>query len=125
MAPVDVGVVCIVCDRLPCMCTAKVRGMSANPNVWYALCGYAPQPSVRYEVRGGKGYVGCSVCKAWNMSGNPLKGRQSLGRYMLREDNPNNHAKDTVDRHVQNPAGDHQRAFGRSPRGQRGDTKSR
>eukprot|EP00973_Karenia_brevis_P068838 9570145-Karenia_brevis.AAC.1 len=85
--------------------------MSQFPEAMYKLPGREPETWVRYEVREGKGYVGCIVCRNYFDSGHSFKGRQCLGRWQLRADSPNNHAKDTVEAHVRKPSGDHQKAM--------------
>jgi hypothetical protein len=101
----------IVCGRSPCICTAKVLQMSQHPPATFTLPGQEPQTWIRYQVRDGKGYVGCSVCIGYAVAGFKLSARQALGRFMLRADDANNHGKDSVDGHVNKSNGDHQRAL--------------
>ena len=105
----EASILCDVCGRCPCICTDKVRQMAALAT--YQFPGEACRTWLRFEIRNGKPYLGCSICKAWSDKGNPLRGRQSLGRFMLREDNANNHMKDTIDSHVAKASGDHARAL--------------
>eukprot|EP00969_Alexandrium_andersonii_P007667 333941-Alexandrium_andersonii.AAC.1 len=85
--------------------------MAQRPEASYGAAGQESHVWLRYQVRDGKGYLGCSLCVAWAAAGNRLRGRQALGRFQLREDNPNNRAADTASGHVSRAGGDHRKAL--------------
>ena len=89
--------------------------MATHPKSQYQLEGRSLTTWVRYRVEqsaaGRKEYVGCQVCMDYVAAGNTLSGRQALGRFMLRIDNPGNNPCDTVVGHIQRACGDHTKAW--------------
>ena len=59
-------------------------------------------------MENGQDLVGCSVCVEF-AAGNPLCGRQSLGRLQICDRII--HILDTLQEHIKTPTGDHQRAL--------------